>query len=112
MPWFAWIAIVAILVWGGITVFSMVSGKAIPWSDQADPQEIEDLKKRLKALEAGQAKPELERRIDRLEARVEKRELRDSSHDDWERKARELGLGEGSVNGPDAGASGPAGPRA
>jgi hypothetical protein len=112
MPWFAWIAIVAILVWGGISIYGMASGKPLPWSEGGDPKDIEALKKRLEALESGQAKPELERRIDRLEARVEKRELRDSAHDDWERHARELGLGDGSGNGSGGGASGPAGPRA
>ncbi|GAA1683059.1 hypothetical protein GCM10010977_30880 [Citricoccus zhacaiensis] len=95
MPWFAWIAIIAILVWGGITVFSMVSGKPLPWSEnESDPQELERLKKRIEALESGQLKPEVERRIDRLEARVEKRELRDNEHEAWERKAREMGLGD------------------
>ncbi|GAA1125952.1 hypothetical protein [Citricoccus alkalitolerans] len=96
MPWFAWIAIIAILVWGGIMVFSMVTGKAIPGSDgeSTDPEELERLKKRIEALESGQVKPEVERRIDRLEARVEKRELRDSEHEAWERKAREMGLGD------------------
>ncbi|NUL44660.1 hypothetical protein F7P69_05535 [Cellulosimicrobium funkei] len=94
MPWFAWIAIIAILVWGGIMVFSMVTGKAIPGSeaDSSDPKELERLKKRIEALESGQVKPEVERRIDRLEARVEKREVRDNDHDAWERKAKELGL--------------------
>ncbi|MEW1980409.1 hypothetical protein AB0333_05700 [Citricoccus sp. NPDC079358] len=95
MPWFAWIAIIAILVWGGLMVFSMVTGKAIPGSDQeSDPKELEGLKKRIEALESGQVKPEVERRIDRLEARVEKREVRDNEHDAWERKAKELGLGD------------------
>ncbi|MFC0248579.1 hypothetical protein ACFFIO_08690 [Citricoccus parietis] len=95
MPWFAWIAIIAILVWGGLMVFSMVTGKAIPGSDgESDPKELERLKKRIEALESGQVKPEVERRIDRLEARVEKRELRDSEHEAWERKAREMGLGD------------------
>ncbi|MGO1883947.1 MAG: hypothetical protein ACTH3G_01075 [Citricoccus sp.] len=96
MPWFAWIAIIAILVWGGISLYGMASGKPLPWSeDTTDPQELEKLKKRIDALESGQAKPELERRIDRIEAKVEKREIRDNQHDAWERQAKELGLDQG-----------------
>lgn len=94
MPWFAWIAIIGILVWGGINIFSMASGKALPWSEnEGNPEEIEKLKKRLEALESGQVRPEVERRIDRLEAKVDKRELRDNEHDSWERQAKQLGLG-------------------
>jgi hypothetical protein len=92
MPWFAWVAIIAILVWGGISIYGMASGKPLPWSEGADKDELEKLRQRVKALEAGTARPELEQRIDRLEARVDKRELRDSAHDDWERRARDLGL--------------------
>lgn len=93
MPWFAWIAIIAILVWGGLSVFSMATGRPLPGSDdKGDPKELEALKKRIAALEAGTVKPELERRIDRIEAKVDKRELRDNEHDAWERQARQLGL--------------------
>ena len=93
MPWFAWIAIVAIVVWGGLSLFSMATGRPLPGSGQdGDPKELEELRKRVEALEAGEVRPELERRIDRLEARVERRELREKSHDDWDRRARDLGL--------------------
>jgi hypothetical protein len=95
MPWFAWIAIIAILVWGGLSVFSMITGRPLPGSDGSGGKELEDLKKRVAALESGQVRPEVERRIDRLEARVEKRELREDAHDDWTRRARDLGLDEG-----------------
>ncbi|NUL47622.1 hypothetical protein F7P69_20805 [Cellulosimicrobium funkei] len=116
MPWFAWIAIIAILVWGGITVFSMVSGKPLPWSEDegGDPRELEALKKRIEALESGRVKPELERRIDRIEAKVEKRELRDHEHDAWERQARKLGLdpaGDGGGEERDGGTPGSRGLR-
>ncbi|MFC7401428.1 hypothetical protein [Citricoccus sp. GCM10030269] len=93
MPWFAWIAIIAILVWGGLNILSMITGRPLPGSDKdGDPKRLEDLQKRIEALETGQVRPEVERRIDRLEARVEKRELRDSEHDAWERQAKDLGL--------------------
>lgn len=114
MPWIAWVAIIAILVWGGITVFSMASGKPLPWSEnESDPQELEALRKRVEALESGQVKPELERRIDRIEAKVEKREIRDNEHDAWERQARKLGLDSAGGGGEerDGGTSGSAGPR-
>lgn len=116
MPWFAWIAIVAILVWGGLSVFSMVTGRPLPGSDadgKADPKELEALKKRIAALEAGQVRPELERRIDRIEAKVDKRELRDHEHDAWEQQARQLGLdpSDDGGDGPDGGATGSRGLR-
>lgn len=101
MPWFAWIAIIAILVWGGLSVFSMVTGRPLPGSeDKSDPEELAKLKKRVKALEAGAITPELERRIDRIEAKVDKRELRDNEHDAWERQARQLGLDQDDEQNP------------
>ncbi|MCY1157454.1 MAG: hypothetical protein MOP51_475 [Citricoccus sp.] len=99
MPWFAWIAIVAILVWGGITVLSMVTGKPLPWAEGGDPQELDTLRKRVEALEKGTARPELEQRVDRLEARQDRREARDLEHARWARQARELGLDEGGEPG-------------
>lgn len=105
MPWIAWVAIVAILVWGGITVLSMVTGKPLPWSDQAGgTDELEKLRQRVKALEKGTARPELEQRIERLEARQDRREARDIEHERWAREARELGLDEdgGPARGPGA----------
>ncbi|MEO9247052.1 hypothetical protein ABDK96_05120 [Citricoccus nitrophenolicus] len=116
MPWFAWIAIIAILVWGGLSVFSMVTGRPLPGSDaegKADPKELEALRKRIEALESGQVKPELERRIDRIEAKVEKREIRDNEHDAWERQAKRLGLDSagGGEEERDGGTSGSARPR-
>jgi hypothetical protein len=103
MPWFAWIAIVAILVWGGITVFSMVTGKPLPRSDGGDPGELETLRKRIEALEKGTGRPELEQRIERLEARQDRREARDLEHDRWSQRARELGLDDGGEPRPRAG---------
>ncbi|MGM7666829.1 hypothetical protein [Microbacterium sp. A93] len=116
MPWFAWIAIIAIIVWGGLSVFSMVTGRPLPGSEnKADPEELDQLKKRIKALEAGKVTPELERRIERIEAKVDKRELRDHEHDAWERQARQLGLDPaddgGGAEGHDGGTPGSRGPR-
>lgn len=101
MPWFAWIAIIAIIVWGGLNVFSMATGRPLPGSDKGgDPAELEKLRKRVEALESGELRPEVERRIDRLEARVEKRELREDEHDAWSREARRLGLDPGAGHDP------------
>jgi hypothetical protein len=99
MPWFAWIAIIAILVWGGITVFSMATGKPLPWSEGGDPGELDRLRKRVEALEKGTDRPELEQRVERLEARQDRREARDLEHDRWSQRARELGLDEGGGPG-------------
>lgn len=95
MPWFGWIAIVAILVWGGLSLFSMITGRPLPGSDGSGGQELEELKKRIEALEQGAASPELERRVDRLEARQDRRDARDLEQDRWTRQARELGLDQG-----------------
>jgi hypothetical protein len=99
MPWFAWIAIIAILVWGGITVFSMATGKPLPWSEGGGPGELDTLRKRVEALEKGTDRPELEQRVERLETRQDRREARDLEHDRWSLRARELGLDEGGGPG-------------
>lgn len=111
MPWFAIVAIVAIVIWGGITVLSMLTGKPLPWSDAADSGELEKLRKRVEALESGAVQgagaqtqaPGLEERLGRIERRLDKRELRDAQHDDWERRAKELELEQksGTSNGED-----------
>ncbi|MDI3329943.1 MAG: hypothetical protein QJR09_04300 [Micrococcus sp.] len=92
MPWYAIVAIVAIVIFGAITILSMVTGKPLPWSQGGDPGELETLRRRLDALERGTARPELEQRIERLEARQDRREARDLEQDRWTRRARELGL--------------------
>lgn len=99
LPWFAWIAIVAILVWGTLQVLQLVTGRALPGEDLRD--EVEELRQRLDAIEGRPAAgeltgragggPELERRIERLEARADRREARDRQHDDWDRRAGEIG---------------------
>lgn len=61
MPWFAWIAIVGILVWGVIAIISMTTGRAL--TSGADPDDVEELEKRIAELESGPAPAELEDHI-------------------------------------------------
>lgn len=65
MPWFAWIAIVAIIVFGGVQVISMLTGRPIP-SGSHDAEEIDQLKRRIKALR---------RRVEALEGKAPADEL-------------------------------------
>lgn len=86
MPWFAWIAVVAIVIFGITQVISMATGRPIP-RGSADDEELETLRKRLQALEQ-QSSRQLEEpriptkaednlaaedrwRLDMLEARLE-----------------------------------------
>ena len=94
MPWFAIVAIVGIAVWGAVMVLSMLLGKPLPGSPTVGGKELQELRERLEALESGETDPGVERRIERLEARLDKRESRELEQDGWERQARELGLGE------------------
>ncbi len=59
MPWFGWIAIIAIAVFGTLQVVSMISGRPIPWD--SEDQDTGDLEERVKALEkkleSGQIEP-------------------------------------------------------
>lgn len=55
MPWFAWIAIVAIVAWGLIAVISMTTGRPLP--SGANRDEVEQLKKRIAELEAQPESP-------------------------------------------------------
>ena len=100
LPWFAWIAIVAILVWGTLQVVQLVTGRALPGEEMK--KEVEELRTRLDAIEgrrpagelparADAEASDLERRLERLEARADRREARDREHDDWDRRAGELG---------------------
>lgn len=59
MPWFGWIAIIAIAVFGTLQVVSMISGRPIPWdSEDADTDELEERVRELeKKLESGQIEP-------------------------------------------------------
>ena len=50
MPWFAWIAIVGIVVWGVIAIISMTTGRPLPSGAKSD--EVEELQKRIAELEA------------------------------------------------------------
>lgn len=87
MPWFAWIPIVAIVMFTLAQIVSMTTGRALPWGSE-DDEEIETLRKRVKELEEGGASraPEEPRiptkaeenlsaedrwRLDMLEARLE-----------------------------------------
>lgn len=50
IPWFAWIAIVAIIMWGLVMIFSRdTKSKGKPTQEHA---EIEDLQRRITELEA------------------------------------------------------------
>ena len=49
LPWFAWIAIVGILVWGTLQVLELVTGRTLP--GEALKEEVEELRQRLDALE-------------------------------------------------------------
>ncbi|GAA1105487.1 hypothetical protein [Nesterenkonia jeotgali] len=91
MPWVAWVAIIAIIVFGVTQIVSMATGRPLPWGSDSE-EEIEALRKRLKKLEKGGA-PQLEEpklpskseenmsaedrwRLDMLEARLEELEKR------------------------------------
>ncbi|WBL19507.1 MULTISPECIES: hypothetical protein [Citricoccus] len=102
IPWFAWIAIVAIIVWGITMVVGTLTGRDLPGSGSSE--ELEKLKKRVKklesqvgsgAIEAGaggddNVRAELEARLERLEIRAQKRDDQAQKHDDWLRRAEEL----------------------
>jgi BMFP domain-containing protein YqiC len=60
MPWFAWIVIVAILIFGLIQVISMATGR--PLAADSESEEVKKLKKRIEELEASQAPQEIEDR--------------------------------------------------
>ncbi|WP_218222101.1 hypothetical protein [Nesterenkonia sp. Act20] len=89
MPWVAWVAIIAIIVFGITQIVSMATGRPLPWGSDSE-EEIEALRKRLKKLEK-RSDPELEGpkiptkseenmsaedrwRLDMLEARLEELE--------------------------------------
>lgn len=112
LPWFAWVAIVAIIVYGGVQIVQLVLGRSIEdlegsgLSGRLDEleQRIDGLETHLGELEPGAQRPALrggaaeggaeplERRIERLEARADRREARDRDSDDWNRQAKDLGL--------------------
>ena len=94
MPWFAIVAIVGIGVWGVVMILSMVMGKPLPGTSSVGEKELKELRARLEALEQGTVEPQVERRIERIEARLDKRETRELEQDGWDRQARDLGLGE------------------
>ncbi|WP_022873385.1 hypothetical protein [Nesterenkonia alba] len=99
MPWYGWIVIAAILVFGLTQVISMISGRPIPnTTGAADPAEIEELKERIAELERTISAGELEEptvptkaeenlaadnrwRLDMLEARLEQLEKRPADPD-------------------------------
>lgn len=91
LPWFAWIAIIAIVVFGVTQIVSMATGRPLPGGSGAQ-EELEALRKRLKKLEK-EHQGELEGpkiptkseenmsaedrwRLDMLEARLEELEKR------------------------------------
>lgn len=94
MPWFAIVAIVGIGVWGLVMILGMILGKPLPGTSSVSEKELQELRDRLEALESGAGQPAVERRIERIEARLDKREARELEQDGWDRQARDLGLGE------------------
>lgn len=58
MPWFTWVAIVAIVVWGLVMIFgkSSIMSKSSSESDE-QRREIEHLKRRIDELEARLNRP-------------------------------------------------------
>lgn len=87
MPWFAWIAIVAIVMFTIAQLVSMATGRPLP-SGSGDEEDIEDLRERVRELEKAHRSGELEEpttptraeenlaaedrwRLDMLEARLE-----------------------------------------
>lgn len=53
IPWFAWIAIVAIIVWGAVMIFgkSSIMSKHMGHGDE-QREEVQQLKRRIEDLEA------------------------------------------------------------
>lgn len=90
MPWFAWIAIVGIVVWGVIAIISMTTGRPLPSGAKSD--EVEELQKRIAELESESQRKKLDDplptkseenlaaedrwRLEMLEARLEELEKR------------------------------------
>ncbi|GAA1139207.1 hypothetical protein [Nesterenkonia lutea] len=98
LPWFAWIAIIAIVVFGLTQIVSMATGRPLPGGSHAE-EELEELRKRLKKLEKRSGTAELEEprvpskseenmsaedrwRLDMLEARLEELEKLDRDGND------------------------------
>ena len=53
IPWFAWIAIVGIVVWGLVAAVGSITGRPhVSGDDAAQRDEIEHLKRRIEDLEA------------------------------------------------------------
>ena len=52
IPWFAWIAIVGIIVYGLVAIVGSLTGRPHISGDRKCPREIEDLKQRIEQLEA------------------------------------------------------------
>ena len=111
IPWFAWIAIVAIVAWGCVQVAQLVTGRSVEGLEGSGLSDrMDELEHRLSELEswsgqvgAAPRRPAVERggasdgeslehRIERLEARADRRETRDRDRDDWDRQAKDLGL--------------------
>lgn len=51
MPWFAWIAVVGIVVWGLLALVAMITGRTMPGSEDSS-EEIEELQQRIQELES------------------------------------------------------------
>lgn len=94
MPWFAWIAIIAILVWGSLNLISMLTGRALPGTEETPG--LEELRRRIAELESQSSADRLEARdvptrreenltaedrwrLDMLEARIENLEKDDDA---------------------------------
>ncbi|TLP98492.1 hypothetical protein FEF26_04870 [Nesterenkonia salmonea] len=100
MPWFAWIAIVAILVFGITQIISMATGRPLPGG--SDDDEVKKLRKRVDELETGSDSAEIEHsipsksevnlaaedrwRIEMLEARLEELEKNRKDNDNEDPK--------------------------
>lgn len=100
LPWFAWIALVGILVWGALQALELLTGRTLP--GETLKEEVRELKERLDAIEGRPAAGELdggaarggsalEHRIERLEARADRREAREKDRQEWDRRADGIG---------------------
>lgn len=86
MPWFAWIVVVAIVVFGITQVISMATGRPLPGG--SDPDDVKKLKKRVAELEVSRSSEEIEDQI------PSKSEVNMAAEDRWRLEMLEARLEE------------------